>query len=115
MDPSQVNSFFETKIKIRFGFGLKKEQCKLISQISNGKNSIGIFPTGFGKSVCFYLLPLLFNEIKGDGHICLVISPLKSLMIDQIQKANLYNIQAADIMSKEEMDINTITGFYTLV
>jgi superfamily II DNA helicase RecQ len=70
---------------------------------------------GFGKSVCFYLLPLLFNEIKGDGHICLVISPLKSLMIDQIQKANLYNIQAADIMSKEEMDINTITGFYTLV
>jgi hypothetical protein len=36
-------------------------------------------------------------------------------MIDQIQKANLYNIQAADIMSKEEMDINTITGFYTLV
>ena len=115
MDPSQVNSFFETKIKNRFGIGLKKEQCKLISQISNGKNSIGIFPTGFGKSVCFYLLPLLFNEIKGDGHICLVISPLKSLMIDQIQKANLYNIQAAGIMSKEEMDINTITGFYTLV
>jgi hypothetical protein len=38
-----------------------------------------------------------------------------ALMIDQIQKANLYNIQAADIMSKEEMDINTITGFYTLV
>jgi hypothetical protein len=59
--------------------------------------------------VCFYLLPLLFNEIKGDGHICLVISPLKSLMIDQIEKANLYNIQAAGIMSKEEMDINTIT------
>jgi hypothetical protein len=36
-------------------------------------------------------------------------------MIDQIEKANLYNIQAAGIMSKEEMDTNTITGFYTLV
>jgi hypothetical protein len=36
-------------------------------------------------------------------------------MIDQIQKANLYKIQAADIMSEEEMDINTVTGFYTLV
>jgi hypothetical protein len=34
MDPSQVNSFFETKIKNRVGFGLKKEQCKLISQIN---------------------------------------------------------------------------------
>jgi hypothetical protein len=43
MDPSQVNSFFETKIKNRFGFGLKKEQCKLISQISNGKNSFWIW------------------------------------------------------------------------
>ena len=102
---------FWNKIKDRFGFGLKKEQCKLISQILNGKNSLGIFPTG---SVSFYVLPLLFNEIKGDGHICLVISPLKSLMIDQIEKANLYNIQAAGIMSKEEMNINTITGFYTL-
>jgi hypothetical protein len=39
----------------------------------------------------------------------------KKRVIDQIQKANLYNIQAADIMSKEEVDINTITGFYTLV
>jgi hypothetical protein len=31
-------------------------------------------------------------------------------MIDQIAKANFYNIQDAGIMSKEEMDINTITG-----
>jgi superfamily II DNA helicase RecQ len=57
------------------------------------------------------LLPLLFNEIKGDGHICLVISPLKSLMIDQIQKANLYNIQAADIMSETNIDFEVIIFF----
>jgi superfamily II DNA helicase RecQ len=63
--------------------------------------------------VCFTGVTL--DEIKGDGQICLVISPLKSLMIDQIEKANLYNIQAAGIMSKEEMDINTITGCYALV
>jgi superfamily II DNA helicase RecQ len=50
-----VNSFFERKIKDRLGFGLKKDQCKLISQILNGKNSLGIFPTGFGKRMCFYL------------------------------------------------------------
>jgi hypothetical protein len=35
---------------------------------------------------------------------------LRSLMIDQMAKANFYNIQDAGIMSKEEMDINTITG-----
>ena len=88
----------------------KKSNLKLISQILHGKNSLGIFPTGFGKVCVFICCLLLFNEIKGDGHICLVISPVKSLMIDQIAKANFYNIQAAGIMSKEEMDINTITG-----
>ena len=102
-----MNSFFVSKLKDIFGFGLKEEQSKLIS---HRKNALGIFPTGFGNSLCFYLLPLLFDEIKGDGHICLVISPLKSLMIDQIAKDNFYNIQAAGIMSKEVMDINTITG-----
>ena len=110
MDLSQVNSFFESNLKDRFGFGLKEEQSKLISQILQRKNSLGIVPTEYGKSVCFYLLPLLFNEIKGDGYICLVISPLRSLMIDQIAKANFDNIQAAGIMSKGEMDINTITS-----
>jgi superfamily II DNA helicase RecQ len=55
-------------------------------------------------------LSLLFDEVKGDGHICLVISPLKSLMIDQIAKVNFYNIQAAGITSNEVMDIHTITG-----
>jgi superfamily II DNA helicase RecQ len=53
-----------TSIGVIKGLWFKKEQCKLISQILNGKNSLGIFPNGFGKRVCFYLLPLLFNEIK---------------------------------------------------
>ena len=74
-----------------------------------GRTLYGFFQLNLEK-VCFYLLPLLFNEIKGDGHICLVISPLKSLMIDQIAKANFDSIQAAGITRKEEMDINTITG-----
>ena len=55
MDPSQVNSFFESKLKDRFDFGLKEEQSKLISQILQGKNSLWIFPTEFGKSVFLFV------------------------------------------------------------
>ena len=50
------------------------------------KNSIGIFPTGYGKSVCFQMVPLIHDAIYGRKHIGLVISPLKSLMIDQCKQ-----------------------------
>jgi hypothetical protein len=62
------------------------------------------------------LLPLLFNDLKGDGHICLVISPLKSLMLDQIQKANLYNIPVGKIpiefFTFDICDINLHCSFF---
>jgi superfamily II DNA helicase RecQ len=51
------------------------------------KNSIGIFPTRYGKSVCFQMVPLIHDAIYGGKHIGLVISPLKSLMNDQCKQA----------------------------
>jgi hypothetical protein len=33
------------------------------------KNSIGIFPTGYGKSVCFQMVPLIHDAIYGGKHI----------------------------------------------
>ena len=50
------------------------------------KNSIGIFPTGYGKSVCFQMVPLIHDAIYGGKLIGLVISSLKSLMIDQCKQ-----------------------------
>jgi ATP-dependent DNA helicase RecQ len=62
-----------------------KEKC-LITNIMERKNSIGIFPTGYGKSVCFQIVPLIHDAIYGGKHIGLVISTLKSLMIDQCKQ-----------------------------
>jgi hypothetical protein len=45
---------------------------------------------------------------------CSFFKPKPNLFFIFVSK-NEFNIQAADIMSKEELDINTITGFYTLV
>ena len=42
-------------------------------------------PTGSGKSLCFALLPFVFDELYGrNGSIAIVVSPLISLMKDQV-------------------------------
>ena len=47
-----------------------------------------ILPTGYGKSLCYSLLPYIFDSLrrKEDSSIVLCVSPLVSLMIDQKQK-----------------------------
>jgi superfamily II DNA helicase RecQ len=112
MESSNVHSIFNLKIKNKFGFefNLKEEQAKIISAILNGSNVVGNFPTGFGKSMCLYLIPLLFDEIGDKNNICLIISPLKSLMMDQISKVTEIGIPAAGVMCREEMDDKTIRG-----
>jgi hypothetical protein len=55
----------------------------------------------------FFLIP----EFRKQHHIYLVISPLKSIIIDQISKATQFGIEAAGLMAREEMDDNTVKGF----
>jgi superfamily II DNA helicase RecQ len=81
-----VETIYKDKLmgKYKFMFDLK-EKC-LITNIMERKNSIGIFSTGYGKSVCFQIVPLIHDAIYGGKHIGLVISTLKSLMIDQCKQ-----------------------------
>lgn len=43
---------------------LKEEQKKIILNIVKGNNCVGVLPTGFGKSVCFYLPPVVLNLVR---------------------------------------------------
>jgi Superfamily II DNA helicase len=61
--------------------------------VLNGKDALGILPTGGGKSLC-YQLPSLFLP-----HAILVISPLISLMQDQYDKLRRRKIAAANLNS----------------
>ncbi|MDE5718949.1 MAG: DNA helicase RecQ [Lachnospiraceae bacterium] len=71
----------------------REGQEMLIDHILAGKDVLGIMPTGAGKSVCYQVPALLLPGIT------LVISPLISLMKDQVQALNQAGVHAAYINS----------------
>jgi ATP-dependent DNA helicase RecQ len=87
-------------------------QEDIIRSIAEGKDTLGLMPTGGGKSITFQV-PALLNE-----GICLVITPLIALMKDQVNRLNSLEIKSLAIhsgMSAEEIDIaleNCIYGDY---
>lgn len=81
-------------LKKYFGYdSFRPGQEEIVKNILNGKDVLGVMPTGAGKSIC-YEIPALM--LKG---ITIVISPLLSLMQDQVKVLNQIGIHAAYINS----------------
>ncbi len=81
-------------LKQYFGYDAFREgQEELIQAVVRGRDVLGIMPTGAGKSMCFQIPALVL-----DG-ITLVISPLISLMKDQVRALNQVGIHAAFLNS----------------
>ncbi|WP_195430074.1 DNA helicase RecQ [Clostridium sp. D46t1_190503_E9] len=82
-----------------FGYNSFREgQSEIISNILRGRDSLCIMPTGGGKSICYQIPALIFNGIT------LVISPLISLMKDQVDSINDIGIKAEYINSTQSLD-----------
>lgn len=87
-------------------------QENIIESVGSGKDTLGLMPTGGGKSITFQV-PALAKE-----GLCLVVTPLIALMKDQVQNLRQRDIKAAAIysgMSKEEIIValeNCIFGDY---
>lgn len=81
-------------LKHYFGYSSFREgQESLIDAVICGKDVLGIMPTGGGKSLCYQIPALMFRGIT------FVISPLISLMKDQVMALKSANVPAAYINS----------------
>ncbi len=91
-----MNRFMTTKeaLKIYFGYdSFRKGQEDIVNTILSGRDVLSIMPTGAGKSICYQVPALILSGIT------LVISPLISLMQDQVKSLNEAGIHAAFINS----------------
>lgn len=84
----------QSVLKDVFGYDhFRPGQRKIINHVLNGDRTLGIMPTGGGKSVCYQLPAIMFSGLT------LVVSPLISLMKDQVDSLNEMNIPATFINS----------------
>ncbi|GEM_PF-775486 len=86
-------------LKRLWGFNNFREgQFDLIKGALMGKDILGILPSGAGKSICYQLPALLGNGVS------LIVSPLKSLIEDQIIHLNKIGFEFADYIDGSKSD-----------
>lgn len=93
----------EQSLKQYFGYTAFREgQREIIEAVLEKKDVVAILPTGTGKSICYQLPALLLNGVT------IVVSPLLSLMEDQVQQLRSEGIRSVialnSFMTKEERE-----------
>ena len=98
-----MNVVFEA-LKKYYGYSTFREgQYEIITNILRGRDSFGVLPTGGGKSICYQIPAILFKGMT------IVISPLISLMKDQVDNLDYNGIPAQYINSSQSLeDIDNI-------
>lgn len=104
------------QLKKYWGFeGFRPGQDDAVKSVLEGKDTLVLFPTGGGKSLCFQVPATVFEGIT------IVISPLVALMQDQVSQLKAKGISATFINSTlpayevEQRLVNARNGMYKLL
>ncbi len=91
-----------------FGFNKFKEgQLEIIEKILGSGKTLGLLPTGGGKSLCFHLSASLFQGC------CIVVAPIKALMRDQVAELSSMGFEGRAVRidsSQERTENDQIIG-----
>jgi superfamily II DNA helicase RecQ len=91
---------------------LKDEQRFAIISLLQGKDVVCILPTGFGKSLIFQLYILAKLKIEEAVPCILIISPLKSVVEDQVKELSKFGLSA--ITLSQVLDERTKHDIYNI-
>ena len=91
---------------------LKEKQKDAIKSFVEGNDVLVILPTGYGKSLCFALLPLVFDYLRGEANTSIVIcvSPLTSLMMEQRTRFSHRGL-SAEFVGELQTDSKSMRNF----
>ncbi|PNH27327.1 hypothetical protein BJF96_g9373 [Verticillium dahliae] len=100
-------------LKDKFGYpAFRHEQAAAIARILHGENSLVVFPTGAGKSLCYQIPAIAFEAMdretgdreEGDSGVTIIVSPLIALMKDQVDALRRRGIAAECIDSTKSWE-----------
>ena len=93
-----------------FGYpAVNPEQFEAVKEFVKGKDVFVSTPTGSGKTLCYGCLPLVFDSLRSGGKqeaIVVVVSPLKALMLHQVQAFTAKGVNCAYVGAQESDSVN---------
>ena len=103
----------------KLGFSsLKPQQMMAISAFIEQRDVFVVLPTGFGKTLCFTCLPIVFDELYPSikPSIVLVVTPLIAIMQDQVSSIHLLYLLSKHVhVYCQSMAYNFIRLFLSLL